>query len=246
MTKKYGLIGYPLEHSFSPDYFNTKFKNGRIDADYKTYPLNNIKEFAALISKVDFSGLNVTIPYKEAILPYLDELDGEAQTIGAVNTIAFKNGKTIGYNTDCYGFEKSLLSLIEKSKNIHGALVLGTGGASRAVQYILKKLDIQYSLISRSKKGILRYQDIDKALFSSINLIINTTPLGMSPSIKNKPEIPYEWLNEKYFLYDLIYNPEKTIFLSEGLKMGCKIKNGHDMLILQAEKAWHIWNQTEI
>ena len=246
MTKKYGLIGYPLEHSFSPDYFNTKFKNERIDADYKTYPLNNIKEFAALISKLNFSGLNVTIPYKEAILPYLDEVDIVAKTIGAVNTIAFKNGKTIGYNTDCYGFEKSLLSSIEKSKNIHGALVLGTGGASRAVQYILKKLDIQYSLISRSKKGILRYQDIDKALFSSINLIINTTPLGMSPSIKNKPEIPYEWLNEKYFLYDLIYNPEKTIFLSEGLKMGCKIKNGHDMLILQAEKAWHIWNQTEI
>ncbi|MBK7700999.1 MAG: shikimate dehydrogenase [Saprospiraceae bacterium] len=246
MTKKYGLIGYPLEHSFSPDYFNTKFKNERIDADYKTYPLNNIKEFAALISKLNFSGLNVTIPYKEAILPYLDEVDIVAKTIGAVNTIAFKNGKTIGYNTDCYGFEKSLLSSIEKSKNIHGALVLGTGGASRAVQYILKKLDIQYSLISRSKKGIIRYQDIDKALFSSINLIINTTPLGMSPSIKNKPEIPYEWLNEKYFLYDLIYNPEKTIFLSEGLKMGCKIKNGHDMLILQAEKAWHIWNQTEI
>ena len=246
MTKQYGLIGYPLEHSFSPDYFNTKFKNERIDADYKTYPLNNIKEFAALISKLNFSGLNVTIPYKEAILPYLDEVDIVAETIGAVNTIAFKNGKTIGYNTDCYGFEKSLLSSIEKSKNIHGALVLGTGGASRAVQYILKKLDIQYSLISRSKKGIIRYQDIDKALFSSINLIINTTPLGMSPSIKNKPEIPYEWLNEKYFLYDLIYNPEKTIFLSEGLKMGCKIKNGHDMLILQAEKAWHIWNQTEI
>ena len=246
MTKQYGLIGYPLEHSFSPDYFNTKFKNERIDADYKTYPLNNIKEFAALISKLNFSGLNVTIPYKEAILPYLDEVDIVAKTIGAVNTIAFKNGKTIGYNTDCYGFEKSLLSSIEKSKNIHGALVLGTGGASRAVQYILKKLDIQYSLISRSKKGIIRYQDIDKALFSSINLIINTTPLGMSPNIKNKPEIPYEWLNEKYFLYDLIYNPEKTIFLSEGLKMGCKIKNGHDMLILQAEKAWHIWNQTEI
>ena len=246
MTKKYGLIGYPLEHSFSPDYFNTKFKNERIDADYKTYPLNNIKEFAALISKLNFSGLNVTIPYKEAILPYLDEVDIVAKTIGAVNTIAFKNGKTIGYNTDCYGFEKSLLSSIEKSKNIHGALVLGTGGASRAVQYILKKLDIQYSLISRSKKGIIRYQDIDKALFSSINLIINTTPLGMSPSIKNKPEIPYEWLNEKYFLYDLIYNTEKTIFLSEGLKMGCKIKNGHDMLILQAEKAWHIWNQSEI
>ena len=246
MTKQYGLIGYPLEHSFSPDYFNTKFKNERIDADYKTYPLNNIKEFAALISKLNFSGLNVTIPYKEAILPYLDEVDIVAKTIGAVNTIAFKNGKTIGYNTDCYGFEKSLLSSIEKSKNIHGALVLGTGGASRAVQYILKKLDIQYSLISRSKKGIIRYQDIDKALFSSINLIINTTPLGMSPSIKNKPEIPYEWLNEKYFLYDLIYNPEKTIFLTEGLKMGCKIKNGHDMLILQAKKAWHIWNQSEI
>ena len=246
MTKQYGLIGYPLEHSFSPDYFNTKFKNERIDADYKTYPLNNIKEFAALISKLNFSGLNVTIPYKEAILPYLDEVDIVAKTIGAVNTIAFKNGKTIGYNTDCYGFEKSLLSSIEKSKNIHGALVLGTGGASRAVQYILKKLDIQYSLISRSKKGIIRYQDIDKALFSSINLIINTTPLGMSPSIKRKPEIPYEWLNEKYFLYDLIYNPEKTIFLTEGLKMGCKIKNGHDMLILQAKKAWHIWNQSEI
>lgn len=246
MTKKYGLIGYPLEHSFSPDYFNTKFKNGRIDADYKTYPLNNIKEFAALISKLDFSGLNVTIPYKEAILPYLDEVDIVAKTIGAVNTIAFKNGKTKGYNTDCYGFENSLLSLIDDPKQIHGALILGTGGASKAVQYVLQKLTIPYHLISRANKDTIHYLDISKALFSSINLIINTTPLGMSPNIKNKPEIPYEWLNEKYFLYDLIYNPEKTIFLSEGLKMGCKIKNGHDMLILQAEKAWHIWNQTEI
>jgi shikimate dehydrogenase len=246
MTKQYGLIGYPLEHSFSPDYFNTKFKNEIIDADYKTYPLNNIKEFAALISKLDFSGLNVTIPYKEAILPYLDEVDIVAKTIGAVNTIAFKNGKTKGYNTDCYGFENSLLSLIDDPKQIHGALILGTGGASKAVQYVLQKLTIPYHLISRANKDTIHYLDISKALFSSINLIINTTPLGMSPSIKNKPEIPYEWLNEKYFLYDLIYNPEKTIFLSEGLKMGCKIKNGHDMLILQAEKAWHIWNQTEI
>lgn len=246
MTKKYGLIGYPLEHSFSPDYFNTKFKKEIIDADYKTYPLNNIKEFAALISKLDFSGLNVTIPYKEAILPYLDEVDIIAKTIGAVNTIAFKNGKTKGYNTDCYGFENSLLSLIDDPKQIHGALILGTGGASKAVQYVLQKLTIPYHLISRANKDTIHYLDISKALFSSINLIINTTPLGMSPNIKNKPEIPYEWLNEKYFLYDLIYNPEKTIFLSEGLKMGCKIKNGHDMLILQAEKAWHIWNQTEI
>lgn len=246
MTKQYGLIGYPLEHSFSPDYFNTKFKNERIDAYYTAYPLKNIKEFDTLISKVNFSGLNITIPYKEAILPYLDEVDIVAKTIGAVNTIEFKNGKTIGYNTDCYGFENSLISLIDDPKQIHGALILGTGGASKAVQYVLYKLGINFNLISRGNNDAIHYQDLSKALFSSINLIINTTPLGMSPSIKSKPEIPYEWLNEKYFLYDLIYNPEKTIFLTEGLKMGCKIKNGHDMLILQAEKAWHIWNQSEI
>ena len=242
--KHFGIIGYPLTHTFSPSYFNDKFKEKNIDAFYDRYPLENISEFCALIEQKDFVGMNVTIPHKQAIMPFLDEIDLAAQKIGAVNTIKFVNEKSIGYNTDAYGFVISLLDLIGLPENIDGALVLGAGGAAKAVCFVLEKLGIPYKIVSRSK-GDMTYHEIDKDVMNRHHLIINTTPLGMSPNEQSAPEILYKWLNEKYFLYDLVYNPEKTIFLTEGLERGCKIKNGYDMLILQAEKAWDIWNQPE-
>jgi len=245
MTKQFGIIGYPLSHSFSPEYFNTKFITEGIDAQYLVYPLKDIKDFCPLIETTIFKGMNVTIPYKEAIIPLLDELDDHAKAIGAVNTIRFINGRTKGYNTDVIGFEISLLDFIDQPKNITKALILGTGGAAKAVSYILEKLSIPYLMVSRHK-GDFNYEGLTREIFSESNLIINTTPLGMYPDTNGKPDIPYQWLDENYFLYDLIYNPKKTIFLSEGLKYGCKIKNGYDMLILQAEQAWQIWNQKEI
>jgi shikimate dehydrogenase len=242
--KNFGIIGYPITHTFSPTYFNNEFQEQNIDAIYNKYPLEDISEFCDLIAQKEFVGMNVTIPYKQSIMPFLDEIDLAAQKIGAVNTIKFVDGKSIGYNTDAYGFEISLLNLIESPENIDGALVLGAGGAAKAVCFVLEKLAIPYKIVSRSK-GDLTYTQIDHDIFKLHHLIINTTPLGMSPDVKSAPEIPYKWLNEKYFLYDLVYNPEKTIFLTEGLERGCKIKNGYDMLILQAEKAWNIWNQPE-
>ncbi|HMU02686.1 MAG TPA: shikimate dehydrogenase [Saprospiraceae bacterium] len=242
--KNFGIIGYPLTHTFSPSYFNNKFKDANIDAFYDRYPLEDISEFCALTEQKKFVGMNVTIPHKQAIMPLLDEIDIAASQIGAVNTIKFVNGKSIGYNTDAYGFEISLLDLIQSPEKIDGALVLGAGGAAKAVCFVLEKLGISYEIVSRSK-GDFKYDDINQDVMNRHHLIINTTPLGMSPDVKSAPVIPYECLNEKYFLYDLVYNPEKTIFLTEGLERGCKIKNGYDMLILQAEKAWDIWNQPE-
>jgi shikimate dehydrogenase len=244
--KKFGLIGFPISHSFSPTYFENKFKRENIDADYSAYPLESIHDYCALIEKISFSGLNVTIPYKEKILPFLDEIDEVAQEIGAVNTIKFFNGKSKGYNTDVFGFELSLIDLIGSPDNIIGSIVLGSGGASHAVCYILDKLKIPYQVVSRSENKYINYDNIGEEIFGSINLIINTTPLGMYPNLHSKPDLPYHLLNENYFLYDLVYNPEKTIFLSEGSNRGCKIKNGHDMLILQADKSWEIWNQPEM
>ncbi len=246
MMKQYGLIGYPLSHSFSPQFFTNKFKAEKIEAEYKAYSLHNIADLMPLIRQINFSGLNVTIPYKETIIPYLDKIDTTAMQIGAVNTIKFDSGKTIGYNTDVYGFEKSLLHFISDPGVIKGAFVLGSGGASRAVGFVLKQLAIPYKIISRAGNGRNTYQMIDQKMFGQINLIVNTTPLGMYPDLDSKPDIPYGWLNENYFLYDLIYNPEKTIFLSEGFKKGCKIKNGLEMLVLQAEQSWQIWNQPEM
>jgi shikimate dehydrogenase len=244
--KNFGLIGFPLSHSFSPAYFENKFKRENINANYKAYPIDDIDRYCELIENVSFSGLNVTIPYKEKILPFLDEIDEVAKKIGAVNTIKFNKGRSKGYNTDVFGFEVSLIKLIGYPEIIKGALVLGSGGASHAVCFILDKLNIPHQIVSRNDKRYLGYDDITEKICSDINLIINTTPLGMSPNEDKRPELPYHCLNENYFLYDLIYNPEKTIFLTEGLKRGCKIKNGHDMLILQADKSWEIWNQPEM
>ncbi len=241
MKHQFGLIGYPLAHSFSPAYFTHKFGNECINAEYKLYPISHISKFCDLIAKSNFVGLNVTIPYKESIISYLDEIDDVAAQIGAVNTISIVNGKSKGYNTDADGFKESLLSFLVDPSIIKSALILGNGGAAKAVKYVLNSLNIKFKVVSRSGCDDLTYDDLDETAFSSANLIINTTPLGMYPNVSSFPKLPYNLLNEKYFLYDLIYNPEKTIFLTEGLNKGCKIKNGHEMLVLQAEYAWHIW-----
>lgn len=238
----FGIIGNPLGHSFSPSYFQQKFQTLGIQAEYLDYPIKDIDKFVELKVQKSFTGMNVTIPYKEVIIPYLDDLDVSAKESGAVNTIKFIKNRTIGYNTDISGFEQSLLHWIPSLNTIKLALVLGNGGASKAITYVLRKNEINFKVVSRRKGADLLYSDITKKLFKSCNLIINTTPLGMVPWVDQKPDLPYEWLDEKYFLYDLVYNPEKSLFLSDGLDRGCRIKNGREMLTLQAEHAWQIWN----
>lgn len=240
--RTFGLIGFPLSHSFSPGYFADKFEKENIRAaSYGLFPLEKIDEVCSLLER-DIQGLNVTIPYKESVIPYLDGLDEEAEAIGAVNTIASRDGKWIGFNTDIYGFNTSLIPFLG-DRLIEKALVLGSGGAAKAVVYGLNKLGIKPTLVSRSDKGDLTYEDIDAAILDAHPLIINTTPLGMSPNIHTCPDIPYELLTEKHFLYDLVYNPKKTLFLNNGKQHGASIKNGYEMLCLQAEKSWSIWNQ---
>jgi len=238
--KKYGLIGYPLGHSFSPNYFAEKFKKLDIqNTEYLAYPIASETGVLRLFEK-DMSGLNVTIPYKEKIIPYLDELSKDAKAIGAINTIKIVGEKKIGFNTDVYGFENSLLPLLVKSKT-YKALILGTGGASKAVAFVLKKLEIEFQFVSR-KKDFLQYKALDQSIMQEHQLIINTTPLGTAPKIKQKPNIPYDHITDQHILFDLIYNPEKTLFLKLGAQKGAAIKNGHEMLVLQAEKSWEIWN----
>ncbi len=246
--RTYGLIGYPLEHSFSAGYFAEKFKKENItDAQYLNFPIENIEQFPTLFSKgFTICGLNVTIPYKEKVIPYLNELSEGAQAIKAVNTIkiVYQNGikKLIGYNTDEFGFRQTLLSNL---KNYHrNALVLGTGGASKAITYVLDTLRINYLLVSRNPDGTnqIGYHQIDASIMNQYHIIINTTPVGMYPNVDEKPPIPYHMLTRYHLLYDLIYNPLKTAFLIEGEKYGCLTMNGLGMLYLQAEKAWEIWN----
>ena len=238
---KFGLIGYPLEHSFSPDYFSKKFKNlGIENSEYLAYPIENIIQVNKIFKK-GVVGLNVTIPYKEQVIPFLDELSDEAFEIEAVNTIKITEGKKVGYNTDVYGFEKSLKSLLGSNK-IENALILGTGGASKAIKFVLNKLNINFTIVSRNP-NYLMYSQLTEEIIRENKLIINTTPLGMYPKIEECPDLPYSALSEKHFLYDVVYNPEKTLFLKKGELHKCSIKNGYEMLILQAEKSWEIWNQ---
>ena len=247
--KKLGLIGYPLSHSFSKKYFFKKFQEEGIEEyEYELYPIENIEVFPQLLQEhPELVGINVTIPYKEQVIRYLDAIDEEAYAIGAVNTIKIENGKLTGYNTDAYGFEKSIVDLLtdnkpEKPLPVKQALVLGTGGASKAVLFILEKLNIKPILVSRSKeKGDVTYEDVDAQMMDESKLIVNTTPLGMSPKIDTFPNLPYDQLTSKHFLYDLVYNPEKTVFLNRGTSKRTKNKNGLDMLVLQAEKSWSIW-----
>ena len=239
--RKYGLIGYPLSHSFSPSYFAKKFKEEGIEeVTYEAFPIEDIKKVEGLFES-GISGLNVTIPYKEQVIPFLDDLDPTAKQIGAVNTIKNENGRWIGYNTDVYGFQKSLsIILIEKSPK--SALILGTGGASKAVVFALTNMGIDYSFVSR-KRAYLQYNELSKRILDHHLLIINTTPLGMSPNINICPNIPYKYISSEHFCFDLVYNPEKTLFLNKAEACGATIKNGYEMLIMQAEKSWQIWNQ---
>lgn len=239
--RTFGLIGYPLKHSFSPGYFKRKFKEESIiNSEYRLFEISSIEKIENIIEKYDPAGLNVTIPYKEMVLDYLDELSPSAKRIGAVNTIKFTDGLRKGFNTDIYGFEKTLVEIYGEEKP-KAALILGTGGAAKAVQYVLEELDIVYHNISR-RQGYLNYEDIDKGLMEAHHLLINTTPLGTYPNVNNSPNIPYDFIDERHILYDLVYNPELTLFLKHGKSRGAKIKNGLEMLHLQAEKAWEIWN----
>jgi len=241
--KQYGLIGKTLKHSFSKKYFSEKFlKEGIKDAQYELYPLAEISDFLNLLkTKKDLHGLNVTIPYKEAILPYLNQIDDAAKDIGAVNTIKIQDGSLIGYNTDAYGFQKSLKPFL--SPLHERALILGTGGASKAVAYVLKQIGIDYKYVSRHPlTNGFTYEDINEHVMAHFKLIINCTPLGTFPNIDDKPNIPYQHLTADHYLYDLVYNPSETSFLKEGVAKGCITQNGLDMLIGQAEKTWEVWN----
>lgn len=245
--KNFGLIGYPLSHSFSKKYFAEKFeKEGIVNCFYDLFPISKIEDFVPLFKeKTNLVGLNVTIPYKEQVIPFLDELDESAAAVGAVNTIKNQDGKLIGFNTDVYGFEQSILPIIHKKyAETQGlkALILGTGGASKAVFYILKKHKIEPVFVSRTpSENQIAYADVSQQIINSQQIIVNTTPLGTVPNVDTFPDIPYEFLNHSHLLYDLVYNPEVTAFLQKGLVQKATIKNGFDMLVLQAEKAWEIW-----
>lgn len=244
MPALFGIIGFPLAHSFSPAYFKKKFAEHNTDAVYEPFLLNTIEELPALLqANPTLQGLNVTIPYKEAVLPYLDELDSTAAEIGAVNCIAFKNGKKKGYNTDCIGFEQSLVPFLQP-QHTH-ALILGTGGSSKAVAYALKLLGITYRLVSRAKQtDYLVYEELTPEIIDQHKLIINTTALGMYPNVESAPALSYDAIGAQHLLYDLIYNPEETLFLSRGKEQGAAIKNGFEMLQLQADASWDIWSAT--
>ena len=248
MKKLLGLIGYPLSHSFSKKYFTQEFENEALthEWEYELFPIDRIEKVSEILRGYpNLVGLNVTIPYKEAILPYLHEMDADAVEIGAVNCITIRDGILKGFNTDVYGFEKSVLGLIapngEPVSHLK-ALVLGTGGAAKGVVYVMKKLGIDYKWISRKRaEGILSYDDLTKSIIQTHTLIINTTPLGMSPNTEGCPPIPYKYLGNQHFMYDLIYNPELTTFMKNGMDFGAKAKSGLDMLHHQAEKGWAIW-----
>ena len=242
----YALVGKNISYSFSKGYFTNKFKELGLDStEYVNFDIKEIKELPLKIKahKKHLKGMNVTIPYKLDVFNYLDKIDKKAQKVGAVNTIKIsKKGKLKGFNTDVYGFKKSLKPLL---KNHHKkALILGTGGASMAVAYVLKKLNIKYKFVSRDPKGKkqIAYQDLTKKIIKSHHLIINCTPLGTHPNVSDCPDIPYQFISKEHLLFDLIYNPSETTFLRKGNEKGSVIKNGLEMLEQQAEKAWEIWN----
>jgi shikimate dehydrogenase len=243
----FGLIGYPLGHSFSKKYFSEKFLNEKInDSSYENYPIKNIAEFPGLISSDDnLCGLNVTIPYKTEIIGYLDYLDREAEEVGAVNVIKIRRepGRIWlnGYNSDITGISDAIHPYLNES--VGKALVLGTGGSSKAVCHVLKNLGMEVVLVSRERKpGVLAYADLDDDIIEKTQLIVNTTPLGMFPNTTNRPDINYSRLTSDHILFDLVYNPERTAFLKAGAAQGCMTISGITMLHSQAEKAWEIWN----
>lgn len=246
--ERYGLIGYPLTHSFSKRFFTEKFEKEGTDATYENFEIEEISWFPDVIkNNPELKGLNVTIPYKEKVIPYLDDLNEPARDIGAVNTVKInkREGKVYlkGFNTDTYGFETSLQPLL---KNYHKkALILGTGGASKALKYVLKKLGIEFisASIEELKENEIRYEEIDEKMMKERSLVINATPLGTYPKTETFPPIPYEFITDKHLLFDLVYNPEITEFMRKGKEKGATVKNGHEMLLQQALKSYEIWNK---
>lgn len=243
----YGLIGKKLGHSFSAFFFNDKFKREGIDESYHLFPLKHIEDLPDLLAgHSDLKGLNVTIPYKQEVIRFLDSISDEAKEIGAVNVIKIENDnkgrKLCGFNTDCIGFEESLKPLLHQ--RVKKALILGTGGASKAVAYVLSKLNIEGKFVSRHPSdGELSYKDLDEKIIQENLLIVNTTPLGLYPDIEGCPDIPYKGITPEHICYDLIYNPEETLFMKKCKEQGATVKNGMEMLELQAKAAWHIWNE---
>jgi len=242
--KKYGLIGHPLTHSFSKKFFTEKFeKEQLIDCQYDLFDIPSINELSIILkNNPDLRGLNVTIPYKEKVMEFLDEIDEEAKKIGAVNTIKIENNKLIGFNTDYFGFKQSLKPFLEISQE--RALILGTGGASKAVYHALTSLNINCLFVSRNPKNEneISYEDVNEYVIRNHQIIVNTTPVGTFPNINEKPAIDYTQITDKHLLYDLVYNPTETQFLKEGKQKRAITLNGLQMLQLQAEKAWEIWN----
>lgn len=238
--RHYGIIGYPLLHSFSAKYFNEKFATSHIDAEYSLYPIK-VESLELKVERLldTLDGFNVTLPYKQAIIPYLDRLDETAEAIGAVNVVY----KHVGYNTDCLGFMDSLRPLLRDYDR--KALVLGTGGASKAACFGLRKLGIIPTLVSRTPQGsMLGYDDLTEQVMAEHTVIVNCTPLGMFPDVDSCPAIPYELISARHLLFDCVYNPEETLFLRKGKAQGAAIKNGLEMLTGQAKAAWKIWNES--
>jgi shikimate dehydrogenase len=245
--KKYGLIGFPLTHSFSKRFFTEKFERENVDASYENFEIEDISWFPEVVrNNPELIGLNVTIPHKQAVISFLNELDEAAEKVGAVNTVKIsRKGEHIhlkGFNTDTWGFETSLKPLL---KNYHKkALILGTGGASKAIKYVLNKLGIGFisASIEELQENEIRYKEIDKKMLAERLLIINATPLGTYPKTETFPPIPYEFLTEQHLLFDLVYNPEETQFIKKGKEKGATVKNGYEMLVQQAFKSHEIWN----
>ena len=238
----YGLIGRNIDYSFSRKYFSEKFSNKNLKCEYRNFDISNIEKFPVIIKDNDAAGFNVTIPYKEAIIPYLDQLDPHSEKIKAVNTIKFENdGSLTGYNTDYWGFLEALKPQLKPHHQ--KALILGTGGASKAIAYALELLRIEYKFVSRNpEKDQLAYSDLDGEILNNYHLIINCTPLGTYPDIDVTPNIPFQFISEKHLVFDLIYNPSETKLMRLSAENGAKTLNGLQMLKSQAEKAWDIWN----
>ncbi len=244
-NKKYrfGLLGRNISYSFSKGYFTEKFKTLNLKShSYENFDLETIGQFKSLIANTpDIKGMNVTIPYKELVIPFLDNIDETAKEIGAVNTICFTKNGLVGYNTDCYGFRSAITPFLKKHHQ--KALILGTGGASKAIDYVFKTLKIETTFVSRNPKANqFSYEDLTQAILEEYTVIVNCTPLGTYPDVMQKPSIPYSYVTSKHLLFDLIYNPKKSAFLSSGMDQGASICNGYSMLEFQAEKSWQIWN----